>query len=383
MAIPSIVRVFLIILLAVMSGAASAADYSGYRVTETQMLDLVAGPANTAALLSPDGRQLLHIGTSQICLLTQAQAWSRTRCIDNNPRLGLRAPEDALWSPRGDHVAMPTYVEGLLMFSDTDIRVLDPQTMTVTNLTDDGNDGGLLKNPKPGNFDAIARWLDNDTLVFLRYPISPDIAIGPPSLMTIKVTGGAPSAIVTLPDTESITIYVIAVSADGRIAYSLDDRKAPAVSGIHILEAGSTTPRRIAAMSDIGQPPVGMAFSADGKFLLLLGLNETKMGLDARVLDLAGGKSMPVDTRRNVTGVAWSPAGAALAYVTIDHEQPDEPGGLFLVNQPGEAGRELLKGSFMAPVCCGNLPFTWASNDTMILGNAAKHDAPLLIRLGE
>ena len=47
--------------LAAVCGVASAADYSGYRVIDTAVLYLMAGPANTAALLSPDGKRLLYL----------------------------------------------------------------------------------------------------------------------------------------------------------------------------------------------------------------------------------------------------------------------------------------------------------------------------------
>jgi hypothetical protein len=381
------VRILLATGLAAVCGVASAADYQRYRVIDTAALDLMAGPANTAALLSPDGSRLLHFDGGHICLLTPAEAgaWNKVGCTKEQD-LGLRAPEDALWSPRGDRVVMPTYVVGLLGLDDTDIRVLDPQAMTVTNLTDDGYEGGLLDNPRPDNFDLIARWLDDDTIAFLRYRITKEGigSGGPPSVMTVKAAGGEPIALATVSGAERLLVYVLAISANGgRIAYSYDDRTNPGVTGIYVLEAGGITPKRVAAMADVGQPPAGMAFSADGNFLLLLGPNETKMGLDARVLDLATGEIVPVDASQNVTGVAWSPIGSALAYVTTDRMKVDEPGGLFLANRPGEPGRRLLKGAFMPPVCCGNLPFTWAYNDTMILGNVAKHDAPLFVRLGE
>ena len=67
-------RILLATGLAAMCGIASAEDYSAYRVIDSAALDLMAGPANTAALLSPDGSRLLHVGTSQICLLAPGQA---------------------------------------------------------------------------------------------------------------------------------------------------------------------------------------------------------------------------------------------------------------------------------------------------------------------
>jgi hypothetical protein len=382
------VRILVTIGLAAISGVASARDYSGYRVTDTATLDLMAGPVNTAALLSPDGSRLLHIA-SNICLLAPAEAgaWKKAGCIKNRPDYEARAPEDALWSPRSDRVVMPTYVAGVLGFNDTDVQVFDPDTMTVTNLTDDGST--LQKNPTPVNFDLIARWLEDDTILFLRYPIGKE-AVGnsgsgwpPPSLMTIMATGGKPTELLALPSAGRLHVYALAVSADGkRIAYSYDDREDPGVAGIYLLDVGGTAPKRIVAMTVVGKPPEGMAFSADGDFLLLLGPNDPDRGQTARVLDLATGKVVPVDVTRTVTGVAWSPTGSALAYVTDDRTKANQPGGLFLANRPGEPGRRLLEGAFMPPVCCGRLPFMWASNDTMVLGNAAKHDAPLFVRLG-
>ena len=385
-----IVRILVTIGLAAICGGASAQDYSGHRVIDTAVLNLMAGPVNTAALLSPDGSRLLHIG-SDICLLAPAEAgaWKKTGCIKNRPDYEARAPEDALWSPRGDRVIMPTYVVGVLGLHDTDVRVLDRHTMTVTNLTDDGYDGSLPKSPASASFDLIARWLDDDTILFLRYPIGTE-AIGnsgsgwpPPGLMTIMAAGGKPTELLTLPSAGHLHVYALAVSANGRrIAYSHDDRDNPGVAGIYVLDVGSAAPKRIAAMTQVGKPPAGMAFSADGDFLLLLGPYDPDKGQTARVLDLATGKVVPVDATRAVAGVAWSPTGSALAYVTDGRTKANEPGGLFLANRPGEPGRPLLQGAFMPPVCCGRLPFIWASNDTMVLGNAAKHDAPLFVRLG-
>jgi Tol biopolymer transport system component len=172
------------------------------------------------------------------------------------------------------------------------------------------------------------------------------------------------------------------VSADGRrIAYSFYDKDKPDVAGIYLLDIDKPAPKRVTTMSDVGQPPAGLAFSADGSFLLLL--TPGNPGLDARVLELETGKVIPVDATRDISGVAWSPTGSAIAYVTAGREEAGAPGGLFLADRPGEPGRQLLKQSLMSPVCCWRLPFTWAANDTMVLGNIEKMDAPLFVRLGE
>jgi WD40 repeat protein len=378
-------RILLATVVTMACDVASAKDYSAYYVVDKTELDMMAGPANTALLLSPDGSRLLHVA-SDICLLAPAdqRSWSRVGCGKNEPGFRLGPPEDLLWSPDGARMVMPTYNSALLAFRDTDIRLLDPRTLTVSNLTDDGLDDSLFDNPAAGNLDIIARWVDDDTIAFLRYPITKAGAGkgGPPSIMTIDAAGGAPKVLLTNAGADRLAVYALAVSSDGRrLAYSFDDKDQPEVAGIYLLDIGNPAPQRAASMAAVGAPPRGLAFSPDGKFLLLLGENQT--GIDARVLDLATGKVVPVDATRNVTGVAWSPTGSALAWVTNDREKAGEPGGLFLANRPGEPGRQLLKGALMSPVCCFLLPFTWAANDTMVLGNIEKMDAPLFVRVGE
>ena len=175
----------------------------------------------------------------------------------------------------------------------------------------------------------------------------------------------------------------MAVSADGRqIAYSVADKEDADNAGIYLLNLGEAAPKRVAAMRDVGEPPTGLAFSADGKFLLLLAPNLD--GLDARVIDLASGAIVPVDPFQKVVGVAWSPRGSALAYVTYDRTKADMPGGLFLAEAPGKPARLLIGGGFFPTVCCGQQPFTWASNDTMILAQLGDNMGTVLfVRLGE
>lgn len=380
-----VLRILVAVGLAVTCGAASAKDYSRYRVIDSATLDMTAGPANTAALLSPDGTRLLQVG-SDICLhaLSDVHQWNKLGCTRNQLDLELRAPEDLLWSPRGDRLVMPSYVAGLIQFRDTDVRLMDPITLAVINLTDDGADDSLLDNRAPLSLDIIARWMSGDTIVFLRYPVPKGGAGkgGPPSLMTISATGGEPKELLRIAGADRLAVYALAVSTDGRrIAYSLDDKDHPDIAGVYVFDMGAGAPERVAPMADVGQPPAGLAFSADGSFLLLLTPGPT--GVDARVLGLATGEVVAVDTTRNISGVAWSPTGSALAYVTDEREKAGEPGGLFLADRPGEPGRQLLKQSLMSPVCCWRLPFTWAANDTMVLGNIEKMDAPLFVRLGE
>jgi hypothetical protein len=83
-------------------------------------------------------------------------------------------------------------------------------------------------------------------------------------------------------------------------------------------------------------------------------------------------------------GVAWSPSGSALAYITYDRTNAQMPGGLFLAEAPGKPARLLIGGGFFPTVCCGQEPFTWASNDTMIIAQMGdKLGTVLFVKLGQ
>ena len=252
---------------------------------------------------------------------------------------------------------------------------------TVRNLTDDSFDGSLLSHG-PANLDVLARWIDGDTIAFVRYAIPEGgFKQGASSLMTIDIAGGLPEPAFEIASKGGLQIWAMAVSADGRqIAYSVaGEDDAPR---IYLLNLGEATPKRVASMLDAGEPPAGLAFSADGKFLLLLAPNPD--GMDAKVIDLASGAIVPVDPLQNIVGVAWSPRGSALAYVTYDRTKPDAPGGLFLAEAPGKPARLLIGGGFFPTVCCGQQPFAWASNDTMILAQLGeKMGTVLFVRLGK
>jgi hypothetical protein len=368
-------------------GHAAAQDYATFRVLDTRVIeDMMTSAGQTAALLSPDGSRVLHLNGREFCLLAPSQIgpWAEIACAQSTPdnRPGLAV--DMLWSPAGNQLLMPTYSDAFQRFKDTDIRLFDPATFTVRNLTDDSVDGSLL-NDGPANLDVLARWIDGDSVAFVRYAI-PEGGFkqgASTSLMTIDVAGGLPEPAFEIATKGGLQIWAMAVSADGRqIAYSVAGKDDADKAGIYLLNLGEAAPKRVAAMLDAGEPPSGLAFSADGKFLLLLAPNLD--GIDAKVFDLASGAIVPVDPLQNIVGVAWSPRGSALAHVTYDRTKPDAPGGLFLAEAPGKPARLLIGGGFFPTVCCGQLPFTWASNDTMILAQLGdKMGTVLFVQLGK
>jgi hypothetical protein len=342
-----------------------------------------------AALLSPDGSRVLHLDGGEFCLLAPSQigAWAEIACAKSTPANRPGEAADMFWSPAGDRLLMPTYHDGLQRFRDTDIRLFDPVTFSVENLTDDRFDDSLLQQKGPVNFDLAPRWVDGDTIAFIRYAIPAEglRQVGPPSLMSIEIGGGEAKELLQFAAGRGIPISATAISADGkRLAYSVDGPDDAENLGVYLLDLAHPVPSLLAKREDIGPPPAGLGFSADGKYLLALGRKEEGDGLDARVIDLASGEIVPVDPVQNVVGVAWSPAGAALAYLTYDRTKGDMPGGLFLADAPGKRARLLIGGAFFPTVCCGQQPLIWAANDTMIMAQLGdKLGTVLFVRLGQ
>lgn len=372
---------------AALSGRATAQDYAGYRVLDAKVIEnMWTSASQKAALLSPDGSRVLHLNGDEFCLLAPSQigSWAKIACAQSTPENRPGEAADMFWSPAGSQLLMPTYFYGLQAFRDTDIRLFDPATFAVKNLTEDNFEGGFLKGQGPANLDVLTHWIDSDTIAFVRYAI-PEGGIkqgGSTSLMTIEASGGDPHLAFEIASKPGFRVWAMTVSADGKqAAYSVADKDDADRAGIYLLTLGEATPKRIAAMRDTGQP-AGLAFSADGKFLLLLGRSAS--GVDAKIIDLASGEILPVDRVQNVVGVGWSPKGSALAYITYDRTNAAMPGGLFLAEAPGKPDRLLIGGGFFPTVCCGQQPFTWASNDTMIVAQLGKKIGTVLfVKLGQ
>jgi hypothetical protein len=380
-------RSLLLCALLAFCGHAAAQDYGNLRVLDTKVLEGPAGPGVTGALLSPDGSRVLRIH-SGICLLAPAQigSWAEMGCAEDARGIRPGGPEDMFWSPAGDRLLMPTVEDALTRFRDTDIEIFDPYSWSVTTLTDDGYEGSITKAPG-GTLDFAAHWVDADTIAFLRYPLGDGMFSkeATPSLMLIDADGSNERTLLQFAPAR-LTAYAVAASADGRhLAYAAGDRDGGDASGIYVLDLNGGEPRRVAPMKSFVNPPAGLAFSADGSSLLVFsrGTAEDLLGGDANVLDLASGAVTPVAPNQKITAAAWAPTGSALAYVTFDPTKPNAPGGLFISPAPGRPGRLLIGGAFMTPFCCGRQPFTWASNNTMILGSIDPPIQSLFVQLGE
>lgn len=366
--------------------ATAAGDYDGLSVAETIVLDdMEVGGSDTAALLSPNGSRLLYIGETLTCLYeVEGSTLEKGAC---SPFSGAaRDPADTFWSPNGSLLVWSTAADAFVYYDDTDIRVASPSDSTLRTLTDDRYQRTVIS-AGPADFDVAGQWLDDDTIVFARYPVTAEginsLSEPAPSLMTVNLEGDVAPLLGPLP-TEGGLIYSIDVSADGRrIAYIVDGGNAD-IAGVSLFDLGSNAPRRIAATSqfDYVALPKALAFSADGKFLALQG--QKGFGLTVFILEVETGAMAPLSLGdRDILGVAWSPTGSTLAYI-VDNGMGEGdgtmPDGLYISEPPGTPGRLVVEGSFAPPTCCGIYPIVWATNNTMVLGNGERLDRPFLLR---
>ena len=360
-------------------------DYSTYTVLETATLEMIAGPDRTAALLSPDGSRVFHLGRREACLyaVTESLPWTSLGCVPLTEENHPGDPTDMMWSPDGTALLKSTYYQARHAGEDTDIEVIDPATLATRNLTDDNYEGdrnGAV------NVDVSLRWLNARSIVFIReiWGGGDDLRSWPPhALMRIGADGSGLATIVDLPDSTGIALlipFAIAPTPDGKqIAYLLPNDS----GGVWIVPTdGGAPPIRLIDSDSIGLRPDSLTFSADGTKLLLFGNGLTGWGT-IRVLDIATGDITAIAADQNVTAVAWAPTGAALAYTTYNPSRADLQDGLFLSDTAAGPGRLLLTGAFMAPVGYGEFPFIWATNDTVLLASDPRiENTVTLVRLG-
>lgn len=367
------------------SVAASAADYANASLKSTRVLDgMVPEDATFSLLLSPDGTRLLRIQAGEQCIYDLTADPAALVSCGALEKIGRS--EELRWSPAGDKLLMPTFSDAILAMRDTDIGILDPATWTVTSLTDDAFDDILFGGP--ALMDVSPQWVDRDTVMFLRYDI-PVEGIGSrklPSLVQMDIGGEVTELFAPLGKDRGL-VYALALSHDARhVAFVIDDPDTnPKLHGIHLFELGGKAPERIATIADVGGVvPYSLTFSADGKYLLALRQHpEQDAGTIAMVINIETGAITHITAPdRTLEGVAWSPTGSALAYVAAKPgDGPDSPGGLFIADPPDMPGRLVAPGPYEPPVCCGDNPFMWAANDTIVLGNLDDQEKPILVEL--
>lgn len=356
-----------------------AADLKVISVLE---FDLIAGPLNSGAYLSPDGTQFAYSDRGgALCIYNVLGMQQRCSSLTDIESLRDFDPDTVYWSPDGQWLTFTT--RSLVTFRDSDLWVMNVGTGEITNLTDDGTDElGLIRpSPIPADIDLSPRWLPDGRVIFLRYNHANDVTTAP-NLFAVSPEGGRAERIDVLPHgNRPLVVSKIAPSTDGtKVIYPVDRMDAEN-AGIWISNLDGDNAHRIWSLApdDLsdelkGLIPYDGEISPDGQYALVVAINNSfSAGFEpdsspVRFTEL--GSAAPdvqrIDENHYVTYAGWAPNGSALAYVVTDSRDA-ESAGLYLTTTPGEPGHMVLQGNFFVPTSQTRQQIIWGVNNTILL----------------
>ena len=377
-------------------------------------LPLPAGPGRSGAYLAPDGNRIAYISTQGniLCILDIADVADHIQksvnsgmafedaldgmtdhpdqfpgvvCLSLENIPGSRLDVETIrWSPDGRYLAMTE--EFFLTFRDSDIWVVDTQSMTLADITDDGSTQGLMNahanDPVPP-VDVQPRWLPDDRLLFLRYVRRDD----PVYVNTVLSDGSQLRQAGQLDVPAGFVVTTLAVSAQGKLAYSLWNNGAR--SGIWISDLDGGNSRQVWHNAEIENvAPLALDWSPDGTML-------------AFALSRPGGDPIPLTPKTSrwsamrvgdgqetffspdqpVLNAGWSPDGRTIVYTTAFTRDPSSV-GLYIAAAPGAPGRMLIPAEVQRTLGVTTgwqlqlIP--WTVNNTVMVGRL---NSILIIRL--
>ncbi|MBE2193899.1 MAG: PD40 domain-containing protein [Anaerolinea sp.] len=344
-------------------------------------IDRPAGPLGTVVSLSPDGSQFMYYergSENTLCFYTLDNV--QQKCAAWLSREEPRNPEASsfVWSPDSKYVVFHTDL--LRTLQDSDIWIVEASTGTLTNLTDDGFTGSLMRTKDNFWFDYAGVWSpDGAHIYFLRNAIKEGRPDGGVMLYRVPAGGGEATKVldVTIPlvPVEAFSTLRLALSPDGKkIAVDYSPRNDDYKGGVFISSLEGDQPAFV-RISEQAPPlyPNRVSFSADGKYVLVQNGNIQygTMRKDdpdpALVANVDSTPGVPLSESGYSFGAGWSSEGSALIYVVRNPLQT-ELEGLYYKESPDAKGQMILPGAFIAPDPM-SLVLVWAANDHLILSS--------------
>jgi hypothetical protein len=246
----------------------------------TPLGDLLDGSVRVATL-SPDGERIAYLDGNVLCVYTLAG--SGTACAESEARLS--APR-LHWSPDSRYIAWTGDL--YLRLYEPDLWLLDVQTMTMTNLTDDLTDDVDLSGEERGSILDVAVVWEADSQTMLLYRAEP--AQDAHGFYRIGIDGSAAVKVADLlpvlgdrPSIDYNRMYALdgtmTLSTDGtRLAFSVPFAQDEVERGLYITDLTTGETEQVmsaAALDGLLQPersgarPFGMAWDAAGAGLFL------------------------------------------------------------------------------------------------------------------
>ena len=212
------------------------------------------------------------------------------------------APDSVRWSPDGTRFAFTEDVITTLW--ESDIHVFDVESGDVTDLTDDGAEGGVLDLEGDADIDLAPAWSpDGEQLVFARSPYR-DGQFGEGStLYRVRADGTGDAEPIALVSTILLAVYGgIHWTGTDRILYSVSASTDDADNGIWSISPEGGEPERIVdSFTERGTGLILVDVSADGGTGLILDqvaaseVTRPTVTPTHYLLDLDGGDLTPLD----------------------------------------------------------------------------------------
>jgi Tol biopolymer transport system component len=335
-------------------------------------LDLIAGPARTAAFLAPDGSQFAYFKGNDLCMYSLTA--EKGKCVTFD-RISIDI-ESVRWSPDSTKLA---FSENFIQtFRDSDIWVYDTAANTLKDVTPDPNRdkvATLLSNTDPNivyTIDMIPQWSsDSQSITFIRYMFN-QMQDAHALFYKVNLKDSSIQEVASADTHYTLSTYGFALSPDdSTIAYNLDTHGSEK-DGTWFLDI-ATGKAKFAAAPVQETAPWTYQYSPDGKILLTIGVDLTG-AIGPRkpeespmyTLPVSGGRQQDLNTDTYVYAAGWGHEGSTLAYTTYDPQNTDKQ-GLYITSAPGQTGDMVLPGRFIVSTGEGRTPIFWAANDTLLL----------------
>jgi Tol biopolymer transport system component len=391
------------------------------QVADVIELPLLAAPGGTSAYLSPDATRIAYWASRVMCILdietvnadvktavaagtpfenaldglaTDPGQFPGVACVSLE-KIGGIDEEGIRWSPDGRYLVM---TENFFKFlRDPDLWVLDTQTMTLADITDDGDLQFSLTQSDGIQplIDVVPRWMADGRLIFLRY-IGKGMNFNPPYVYTIQPDGSDLQQVGQLQTTGNFSVFALAVSADGQLAYNRSSTDVESLSGVWISDLDGSNPRQLWHNADQPrQVPPAVDWSPDGQYVAFVNpiafeyaskiAPENSVWNAVRVSD---GQLLLFSSDQFVRSAGWSPDGRAIVYTNRDLLD-DTLDGVYISAGPGEPGRMLMPASadpsqrtmgLMSTTSLQEQMIPWTANNTVMVGRGGQPGI-LILRL--
>lgn len=353
--------------------AQGSEDYSDYRVLSVETLDL---PRLQDFFLSPDGQRIATLERDGVCVYDlQGQ---QTACGEF-PTNTIWT-DSVQWSP--DSTRIVFHQDFFIRLYEPDIYVMDAQTGTITNLTEDDTDRIRIQEISSiTSVDIAPVWSPDSTqIAFLRYASTGEAVL--PFIYRTAVIGGEPTLVTPIvAAADRFAIVSLAWAASGeQFAYVIQTPdKDNASNGVWVVDADGANSRQLLQQWGLGE----VRYSGDGRYVLtqdLITRNSYAIvwtQSTSILIEVETGKSIPIDQTEGAHAAGFAPNSSAIIYFTRRSQGRETV--LKLAAKPGEDGRDLTT-EIAVEFGRGWRGIDWVNPNLLIMRDNARE--VYLVRLG-